>query len=229
MIWLALPLTLALYFATRALYRRLPWPVINPVLIPTLVIIGIILLFNLPLEQYELGTSPITALLEPAVVALALPLYQQSRQILARLKPILICCLLSVLISVGTTLVIGHLLHAEPAMLASVVTKSITTPLAMSVSQSLGGIPAIAAAIVVIVGVVGAIIGFPLLRMMGVTDPEAQGLAMGAAAHAVGTAASAEQGITQGAFSSLAMVVCGILTAAVAPLLFALYSALFGV
>ena len=68
-----------------------------------------------------------------------------------------------------------------------------------------------------------AMAGYPLLKLMRVTDPEAQGLAMGACAHAIGTAASAEQGVTQGAFSSLAMVVCGVLTAAIAPLLFALY------
>ena len=219
MFWLALPLTLALYFMTRALYRRLPWPVINPVLIPTAVIIGLLLWLDLPLDQYQRGTAPITALLEPAVVALALPLYQQARQIRDKLKP----TLTSVLISVCTTLVVGHLMGADPALLASIATKSITTPLAMSVSQSLGGIPAIAAAVVVVVGILGALIGYPLLRLMRVTDPEAQGLAMGACAHAIGTAASAEQGITQGAFSSLAMVVCGVLTAAVAPLLFALY------
>ena len=223
MFWLALPLTLALYFMTRALYRRLPWPVINPVLIPTAVIIGLLLWLDLPLDQYQRGTVPITALLEPAVVALALPLYQQARQIRDKLRPIVICTLTSVLISVCTTLGVGHLMGADPALLASIATKSITTPLAMSVSQSLGGIPAIAAAVVVVVGILGALIGYPLLRLMRVTDPEAQGLAMGACAHAIGTAASAEQGVTQGAFSSLAMVVCGVLTAAVAPLLFALY------
>lgn len=226
MIWLALPLTIVLYLATRALYRRLPWPIINPVLVPTLVLVGVLLWLDLPLDQYETGTAPIKALLEPAVVALALPLYQQARQIKAKLKPILICCLVAVVISVSTTLVIGRVMGADVAMLASVATKSITTPLAMSVSQSLGGIPAIAAAIVVVVGVLGALIGFPLLKLFGVTDPEAQGIAMGSAAHAVGTAAAAEQGITQGAFSSLAMVVCGILTALIAPLLFALYSLL---
>ncbi|MGY3929469.1 LrgB family protein [Aeromonas encheleia] len=223
MFWLAIPLTLALYFMTRALYRRLPWPIVNPVLIPTAVIIGLLLWLDLPLDQYQHGTFPITALLEPAVVALALPLYQQARQIRSRLKPILVCTLASVLISVCTTLLIGHLMGADPALLASLATKSITTPLAMSVSQSLGGIPAIAAAVVVIVGIIGALIGYPLLKLLKVTDPEAQGLAMGACAHAIGTATSAEKGVTQGAFSSLAMVVCGILTAAVAPLLFAIY------
>lgn len=70
-LWFALPLTLALYFMTRALYRHLPWPVINPVLIPTAVIIGLLLWLDLPLDQYQQGASPLTALLEPAVVALA--------------------------------------------------------------------------------------------------------------------------------------------------------------
>ena len=147
-------------------------------------IIGLLLWLDLPLEQYERGSSPITMLLEPAVVALALPLYQQARQIQAKLKPILICTLASVLISVCTTLLIGHFMDIDPALLASLATKSITTPLAMSVSQSIGGIPAIAAAVVVVVGIVGALIGYPLLKLLKVTDPEAQGLAMGACAHA---------------------------------------------
>ena len=96
----------------------------------------------------------------------------------------------------------------------------------MSVSSSLGGIASVAAAIVVLVGILGAVIGFPLLRLFGVTDPQAQGLAMGACSHAVGTAAAAERGTIQGAFSSLALVMCGILTAILTPLLFALYQAL---
>lgn len=223
MVLLALPLTLVLYLLVRALYRRTGWPLINPVLIPALLIMGLLLGWDLPLADYQLGTRPITLLLEPAVVALALPLYQQLGPIRAKLKPILICCLVSVLISVGTSLVICHLLDIDPRITSSIATRSITTPLAMSVSQSLGGIPAIAAAIVVVVGILGAVLGFPLLKLFRVQDPQAQGLAIGACSHAVGTAAAAEKGLPQGAFSSLAMVVCGILTALVAPLLFALY------
>lgn len=223
MFWLALPLTVALYLFTRALYRRFPLPIINPVLIPMLIIMGLILGFGLSLDDYKVGTRPITLLLEPAVVALALPLYQQVQQIRAKLKPILLGCLLSVVISIGTTLLISFWLQVDPAITSSVATRSITTPLAMSVSQSLGGIPDIAVAIVVIVGITGALVGFPLLKLFGVSDPQAQGLAIGACSHAVGTATAAEKGIAQGAFSSLAMVLCGILTALVAPLLFALY------
>ena len=98
----------------------------------------------------------------------------------------------------------------------------------MSVSATMGGIPAIAAGLVIIVGMMGAMIGFPLLKLAGVTHPEAQGLAMGASAHAIGTGAAAEVGAVQGAFASLAMVVCGIATALLAPPLFHLYLWLLG-
>lgn len=226
--YLAIPLTLTLYWLTRQLYRRLPLPFINPVLIPMLLLMGLIGYFGLSLSDYQAGAHPIHLLLEPAVVALAIPLYQQASQIKARLKPILICCSLSVLISVLLTLITCSLLPVRPEIVSSIATRSITTPLAMSVSTSLGGIAAIAAAIVVLVGILGAVIGFPLLKLFGVTDPQAQGLAMGACSHAVGTAAAAERGTSQGAFASLALVACGLLTAILAPILFALYHWLLG-
>ena len=223
--YLAIPLTLTLYWLTRQLYRRLPLPFINPVLIPMLLLMGLIGYFGLSLSDYQAGAHPIHLLLEPAVVALAIPLYQQASQIKARLKPILICCSLSVLISVLLTLITCSLLPVPPEIVSSIATRSITTPLAMSVSTSLGGIAAIAAAIVVLVGILGAVIGFPLLKLFGVTELID---ALAACSHAVGTAAAAERGTSQGAFASLALVACGLLTAILAPILFALYHWLLG-
>ncbi|MDP5291093.1 LrgB family protein [Oceanimonas sp. CHS3-5] len=221
--WLAIPVTVLFYLLTRKLARRLNSPLVNPIMIPALLVIGGLLATNQDPADYQAGTEPLSLLLELAVVAFALPLYQQAAKIRSQLKPILLCCSLSVLISVGTTLLIGGLIHASPELLASVATKSITTPLAMSVSEAMGGIPAIAAGLVIIVGMMGAIVGFPLMRLAGIHHPEAQGLAMGAGAHAIGTGAAAEVGTTQGAFSSLAMVVCGVVTALLAPPLFHLY------
>ncbi|MDX1266335.1 MAG: LrgB family protein [Oceanisphaera sp.] len=223
MIWLAIPLTVLLYLLTKKLARKVKSPLVNTIMLPALAIIALLLQTGQDSADYQAGTRPLTLLLELAVVCFALPLYQQAAKIRQRLKPILLCCSLSALISVGTTLVIGGLMQAQPQLLASIATKSITTPLAMSVSQSMGGIPAIAAGLVVIVGMMGAIIGFPLLRWAGIHHPEAQGLAMGAGAHAIGIAAAAEVGPVQGAFASLAMVVCGIATAVLAPPLFHLY------
>ncbi|WMC11917.1 LrgB family protein [Oceanimonas pelagia] len=223
MFWLAMPVTVLFYLLTRKLARRLNSPLVNPIMIPALLVIGLLLALGEDPANYQAGTQPLSLLLELAVVAFALPLYQQAAKIRSQLVPILLCCGLSVLISVGTTLLIGGLIHASPELLASVATRSITTPLAMSVSEAMGGIPAIAAGLVIIVGMMGAIAGFPLMRLAGIHHPEAQGLAMGAGAHAIGTGAAAEVGSTQGAFSSLAMVVCGVITALLAPPLFHLY------
>ncbi|MBR9858928.1 MAG: LrgB family protein [Gammaproteobacteria bacterium] len=223
MIWLAIPLTVLLYLLVKQLARRYKSPLINTIMLPALAIIALLLLTGQSSADYQAGARPLTLLLELAVVCFALPLYQQAAKIRQRLWPIMLCCSLSALISVGTTLLIGGLMQAEPRLLASIATKSITTPLAMSISETMGGIPAIAAGLVIIVGMMGAIIGFPLLRWAGIHHPEAQGLAMGASAHAIGSGAAAEVGPVQGAFASLAMVVCGIATAVLAPPLFHLY------
>lgn len=223
MIWFAMPLTAVLYLWVKALARRYKHPLINTIMLPALLIIALLIVTGQNGNAYQTGTQPLNRLLELAVVAFALPLYQQAAKIRQQLWPIVLCCSLSALISVSTTLMIGGLLQAKPELLASIATKSITTPLAMSVSETMGGIPAIAAGLVIIVGMMGAIIGLPLLKWAGVHHPEAQGLAMGASAHAIGTGAAAEAGPVQGAFSSLAMVVCGIATAILAPPLFHLY------
>lgn len=223
MIWFAMPLTAVLYLWVKKLARRYKNPLINTIMLPALLIIALLIVTGQDGTAYQAGTQPLNRLLELAVVAFALPLYQQAAKIRQQLWPIVLCCSLSALISVSTTLIIGGLLQASPELLASIATKSITTPLAMSVSETMGGIPAIAAGLVIIVGMMGAIIGFPLLKWAGVHHPEAQGLAMGAGAHAIGTGAAAEAGPVQGAFSSLAMVVCGIATAILAPPLFHLY------
>jgi len=222
-IYLALPLTIVLYWLTRKLYQRVPLPFINPLLIPMVVLMLILHFGQLPLQQFMDGTWIINWLLKPAVVALALPLYQQMSHIKAKIKPILLCCSISVVISILTSMVICRIMGIDQEITRSIATRSITTPLAMSVSESLGGIPSIAAAVVIMVGISGAVVGFPLLKLFGITDPQAQGLAIGACSHAIGTAAAAERGSTQGAFSSLALVVCGILTALIAPLMFAIY------
>ncbi|MFP2768015.1 LrgB family protein [Oceanisphaera sp. KMM 10153] len=223
MLWFAIPLTALLYLLVKKLARRYKSPLMNTIMLPALAIIALLLLTGQDSADYQAGARPLTLLLELAVVSFALPLYQQTAKIRQRLWPIVLCCSLSALISVGTTLIIGGMMQAQPRLLASIATKSITTPLAMSVSQTMNGIPAIAAGLVIIVGMMGAIIGFPLLKWAGIHNPEAQGLAMGASAHAIGTGAAAEMGPVQGAFASLAMVVCGIATAVLAPPLFHLY------
>lgn len=228
MLYAALPLTVICYWLTRMLYQKYSNPFLNPLLISMILLMLLIHFGHFSLPEYRQGTWIIDWLLKPAVVALALPLYQQMVHIRSQLKPIFVCCSLSVVLSVLITLFTCRIMHIDLQMMATVAPRSITTPLAMSVSDSLGGIPSITAAVVVIVGIAGAVVGFPLLKLFKVTDPQAQGIAIGACSHAVGTSAATERGLTQGAFSSLSLVVCGILTSIIAPVMFMLYHLLLG-
>lgn len=228
MLYICLPLTVALYFFTKALYRFRRISFINPVLIPVLIIIPLICLTDLTYETYEQGTYLLSAMLEPSIVALAIPLYVQSAKIKKDLIKILLSCFISVIISIFTALLTCHLLGLDQKLGISLAARSITTPLAISFAQSTGGIPAIAAAIVCIVGLAGAIIAFPLVKLFKIKNRRAQGLAVGACSHAIGTACAQEHGIEEGAYSSLALIVCGIMTAIFGPIFINIFYSVIG-
>lgn len=217
MIYLGIPLTLALYFLTKKMYvfKRLPF--INPVLMPCLVIIPLILYTGYTLDDYQQGTMPLRWMLEPSIVALAIPLYLQFKEIKKQAVSILVCCFISAIISITSAVLICHFLGVDHKIACSLAARSVTTPLAISTADQTGGIATIAVAVVCIVGIGGSIIGFPLLKAFKITDPKAQGLAIGACSHAVGTSAAQEHGVVQGSYSSLALVLCGIITSLIAP------------
>ncbi|WP_434339605.1 LrgB family protein [Motilimonas cestriensis] len=223
MFWLALPLTLLCFFSFRKLYQHYPLPLFNPVLLSLLSLITLLITFDIPYADYATGSAPLSWLLEPAVVALALPLYQQAQQIRKQLKPILFTCTVGVASSLLIVIPLAWLLGADHSVMASLAPQSVTTPVAMGITQSLGGLPALTAAVVIIVGIVGAALGLPFLKVIGVKDEASQGLAMGAAAHALGTARAIEHSEQHGAYSSLALILCAVLMAFLAPLIFAFY------
>ncbi|MEG2039717.1 MAG: LrgB family protein, partial [Hafnia sp.] len=139
---------------------------------------------------------------------------------------ITICFIGSVTAMVSGT-VIALWMGATPQIAASILPKSVTTPIAMAVAQSIGGIPAISAVCVIFVGIVGAVFGHMLLNLMRISTKASRGLAMGTASHALGTARCAEMDFQEGAFSSLALVICGIITSLLAPFLFPILIHLF--
>lgn len=161
-------------------------------------------------------------MLQPAVVALALPLYEQLHQIRAQWKSIISICFIGSLIAMITGTTIALWTGATVEMAASILPKSVTTPIAMAVSEAIGGVPAISAACVILVGIFGAMFGQLLFNFLQIKNPIARGLAMGAASHAVGTARSAEIDYIEGAYSSLALMTCGIITSLIAPFIFPL-------
>jgi len=227
-IWWSLPLTLLVFFAARRLAGKYHMPLLNPLLVSMVVIIPILLMTGIPYARYFAGSRVLNDLLQPAVVALAFPLYEQLHQIRARWKSIISICFVGSLTAMITGTVIALWMGATPEIAASILPKSVTTPIAMAVSQSINGIPAISAVCVIFVGILGAVFGHTLLNLLKITTKASRGLAMGTASHALGTARCAEMDFQEGAFSSLALVICGIITSLLAPFLFPVLLAIFG-
>lgn len=223
MIWLSLPLTLLFFFAFRWLHKRLPLPIFNPVLLAILSLMAVLMVTKTDYAVYAEGSQILTWLLEPAVVALAIPLYQQSQQIKAQLLPLLFACCAGVLTSLCVVLTVTHMLAADISVIASLAPQAVTTPIAMNVTAGIGGIPALSAVVVILVGILGASFALPILKLCKVSQPEAQGLAMGAAAHALGTAKAIEVNRLHGAYSSVSLILCAVLTALLTPVIFSLY------
>ncbi|MBC1185129.1 CidB/LrgB family autolysis modulator [Kluyvera sichuanensis] len=227
-IWWSLPLTLVVFFAARKLAARFKMPLLNPLLVSMVVIIPFLLLTDIPYDHYFKGSEVLNDLLQPAVVALAYPLYEQLHQIRARWKSIITICFVGSAVAMITGTSVALMMGASPQIAASILPKSVTTPIAMAVSGSIGGIPAISAVCVIYVGILGAVFGHTLLNLMRITTKASRGLSMGTASHALGTARCAEMDYQEGAFSSLALVICGIMTSLIAPFLFPIILSVVG-
>ncbi|MFE8102422.1 CidB/LrgB family autolysis modulator [Brenneria goodwinii] len=225
-IWWSLPATLIVFFLVRWAAIRLNNPLFNPLLISMVILIVLLSLTKMPYERYFQGSEVLNSLLQPAVVALAYPLYEQLHQIRMRWKSIISICFLGSLVAMISGTLIALQLGATPAIAASIMPKSVTTPIAMAVGGSIGGIPAVSAVCVIFVGILGAVFGHIILNAMHIHTKASRGLAMGSASHALGTARCAELDYEEGAFSSLALVICGIITSLITPFLFPLLMAM---
>lgn len=227
-VWWSLPLTVLVFFAARKLAAKVKISLVNPLLVSMAVIIPLLLLLQMPYTRYFAGSAILNQLLQPAVVALALPLYEQMHQIRARWKSIIGVCFIGSITAMISGTAIALWMGATPEIAATLLPKSVTTPIAMAVSHTLGGIPAISAICVLIAGVLGAVFGHMLLNILKIYGKPSRGLAIGNASHALGTARCAELDYQEGAYSSLALVICGIITSLLAPFLFPVLMALWG-
>ena len=212
-----LALTFGVFYAAKTLQRRLGWVLFNPILIAIAIIIVFLLAMDIPYETYHAGAKLIEFWLKPAVVALGVPLYLQLSSIKRQFLPILASQTMGCVAGIVSVVVIAKMLGASNAVIMSLASKSVTTPIAMEVTQALGGIPSLTAAIVVITGLIGAIIGFKTLSVGHVHNPMALGLSMGAASHALGTSAAMDRDQFMGAYASLGLTLNGILTAMLTP------------
>ena len=212
-----LAITFGIYYVGRQIQKRTGWVVLNPILITIVALIALLQLTGISYETYEQGGQYIEFWLKPAIVALGVPLYQNLGQIRRQLLPILMSQLVGCLVGLVSVTLIASALGASHEVIVSLAPKSVTTPIAMEVCKTSGGIPSLTAAIVVIVGLFGAVFGFKILEVWHVRNPFSQGISMGTAAHAVGTSRAMEKGETYGAYSSLGLILNGVLTALLTP------------
>lgn len=217
LLWLVV--TLGAYQCARWLAKRAKTTLLNPVLVSILAIIGILIVSGTSYERYFEQVQLIHLLLGPATVALAVPLYAYVGRLREHAVPLLIALFLGSLTAALSALGIGALLGAERTTLLSLAPKSVTTPIAMGVAETIGGLPSLTAVLVILTGILGAVIAAPLLRLLRITDPSARGFAIGLASHGIGTARAFQMDEETGAFSGLGMGLNGILTALIIPIL----------
>lgn len=193
-------------------------PFLNPLLLTIALIIIILLVCKIPYNNYDIGGRYISFFITPATVALAIKLEKNFLYLKRHYLAILTGILAGVVMHTVLVFILAWFFHFDFKMVATLYPKSITTAIAVGVSDSLGGITSLTVAVVVFTGVVGTVIGEPLLKLFKVTDHVAQGIALGMSAHAIGTSKAIEMGEVQGAMSGLSVVVTGVTVVALVPL-----------
>ena len=190
--------------------------VCNPVLVSSLLVIFVLVVFRIPLANYNLGGDIIKMLLSPATAVLALNIYQQRKVLKEHFWPVVLGCLVGSLASILVIQLMCRMFQTEASLLNSLLPKSVTTAIAVGISESHGGLPGITTAAVCITGIEGTMLVPFFAKIFHVTDPVAEGVAIGACSHAVGTSKALEIGPLQGAMSSIALCICGIITSLIA-------------
>ncbi len=200
------------------IYKKTKITLLQPLLISMLIIIPFLKLTGIDYATFCNQTRILNFMLGPSVVALGYILYAQIEHIRGNVISILTAVFVGSVVGIVSVILIAKLLGADHILMASLAPKSVTTPIAISLSEKNGGIPALTAAFVVICGLFGGLVGPVILRRMGIKSKIAVGLAMGSSAHALGTARAMEIGAVEGAISGLAIGIMGIMTALLIPL-----------
>ncbi len=217
---LGLTLTLVAYQAGQWVYQRTNLlPLANPVLLAVLALAGLLWATDTPYETYFDGAQFVHFLLGPATVALAVPLYNNIQQLRRTAVPLAVALIVGSLTASGTAVGAAWLLGAGSQTLASLAPKSVTTPIAMGIAEQIGGLPSLTAVLVILTGIIGGVLGTWVLNALRIRDWRARGLAVGLAAHGIGTARALQLNEVAGAFASLAIGLNGVATAVLLPLL----------
>lgn len=205
-------LSLAAFSLGIWINRKTRLPLLNPLLIAVTIIILVLQIFRVDLEHYRKGAQFISVFLAPATAALAVSIYNQRKILGKYFVPVVLGCLAGSVASMVSAALLCKAFGLEDALVATMLPKSVTTPIAMAVSETLGGIVPVTVAAVILTGILGAMTAPLMIRIFHVRDPIAQGVAIGTCSHAIGTTKAMELGEVQGAMSSIAIGVAGLIT-----------------
>ena len=216
--FMGLFITLGAFLLAAKLRQKTGRALFNPLLVAVIMVMLFLKLFGISYENYSQSVKPISVLLTPATICLAVPLYEQFTLLKKHYRAVLAGIISGVVTSLVCVLVLSLLFKLDHATYATLLPKSITSAIGMDVSAMLGGHVSITIAIIIITGIFGNLIAETVCRVFGITEPIAKGVAIGTSAHALGTTKAIEMGEIEGAMSSLSIVVAGILTVLLAPL-----------
>ncbi|WP_370248331.1 LrgB family protein [Nocardioides sp.] len=213
-------LTLACYELGRRLRERTGGhPVAQPTLVAMAVICPLLLLTDIDYDTYRAAVDPLVFLLGPATVALAVPLYRQAHRLRGRVGAMLVAIPVGAAVSILTAVLLARLAGGEEVVQRTLAPKAATTPVAISLSDQLGGLPPLSAVFAILIGILGAVVGPGLMTRLGIRDAVARGLALGSVSHGIGTSRLLHDDEAQGAFGGLGMGLTALATSLVLPLL----------
>ena len=214
-----LALVVGTYIAATILYKKTHLSVLHPLLTSIFVIIVILEFLDIEYASFQQGSHLIHFMLGPSVGALGYVLFEQMKYLKGNVVSILTSVFVGAIVGIISVIAIGKLMGADQSLIATLQPKSVTTPIAMGISEKNGGIPSLTAVIVVAVGIFGSIVGPAVMKVLGIESRIAKGLALGASSHGVGTAAAIQLGAVEGALSGLAIGLMGIMTAILVPVI----------
>lgn len=214
-----LALTFAIYYVATIIRKKTGIILLNPILITIAVMICYLKFADISYTTYNEGGKYIEFWLKPAIVALGVPLYKHLDSIKQHFIPIFLSQLAGSIVGIVSVVAIADLMGATNEVIISLAPKSVSTPIAIEISSALGGIESLTAAVVVCVGILGAVIGYRTMSIIKLRDDISKGLAMGTASHAVGTAASMEVSPIHGVYATLGLIINGVLTSLFAPII----------
>lgn len=210
--------TLAAFALGTLLHRKTKAAWCNPLLLGSIFVVVLLSILKIPYPDYKQSASPITWLLFPATVSLAVPLYEQWELLKKNVLAIAAGIGAGVITSLVSILLIAWVFRLDSAGAVSLLPKSVTTAIGVDVAAELGGIPALTTAVIVLTGIAGNLMAVSLCRLLRITNPIAKGIAIGTSSHAIGTTKALEMGPIEGAMSSLSIAVAGVLTAILCPM-----------